>query len=173
MNERELREFREKLSIPISDEKVVDAPFYRPVKSSKEIKYITECRKKLGGFLPERKVSEEELEFPEISEFKEFLKAPKSELSTTMAFVHLSKLLRDKRIGERIVPIIPDEARTFGMNRFTQYGIYSHLGQLYEPVDFETIIYYRESKDGQILEDINESGSMCSFIASGTSYATY
>ena len=176
LNEKELREYREKLSIPLSDEKVVDAPFYRPPQSSPEIQYLLNQRKQLGGFLPERKTKADIVDIPDSAGFAEFTKASRTAISTTMAFVRiLSKLLRDKAIGDKIVPIIPDEARTFGMESFfKQYGIYSHLGQLYEPVDFETIIYYREAKDGQILEEgINESGSMCSFISSGTSYATH
>ena len=176
LNEKELREYREKLSIPLSDEKVVDAPFYRPAQDSEEIKYLLKQRKALGGFLPERKTKADPLVLPSVAQFEEFTKQSRTPISTTMAFVRiLSKLLRDKEVGHNIVPIIPDEARTFGMESFfKQYGIYSHLGQLYEPVDFETIIYYREAKDGQILEEgINESGSMCSFIASGTSYATH
>ncbi len=176
LNEKELREYREKLSIPLSDEKVVDAPFYRPAQSSPEIQYLLNQRKQLGGFLPERKTKADTIQIPAIAGFEEFTKESRTPISTTMAFVRiLSKLLRDKDMGSKIVPIIPDEARTFGMESFfKQYGIYSHLGQLYEPVDFETIIYYREAKDGQILEEgINESGSMCSFIASGTSYATH
>lgn len=177
LNEKELREFQHKLNIPLSDDEVVEAPFYRPAARSKEIKYLLKQRKELGGFLPERKAKAKPLKLPGKEEYDQFLKGNgDNPISTTMSFVRvLSKLLRNKDIGKRIVPIIPDEARTFGMESFfTQYGIYSHLGQLYEPVDFETIIYYRESKDGQILEEgINESGAMCSFIASGTSYATH
>ena len=176
MNEKELREYREKLNIPISDEDVVDAPFYKPGPESKEIQYLLGRRQALGGFLPERQNKAEPLSIPDIDFFKDGLVASKTEISTTMAFVRLlSKLLRHKDIGKRIVPIIPDEARTFGMESlFTQYGIYSHLGQLYEPVDFETIIYYRESKNGQILEEgINEAGSMSSFICAGTAYNTH
>jgi pyruvate dehydrogenase E1 component len=176
LNEKELREFREKLAIPISDEKVVDAPFYRPNSSSEEIQYLLEKRTKLGGFIPERKVEFDALELPKMDDFKEFLVKSRTALSTTMGFVRiLSKLLRNPKVGNKIVPIIPDEARTFGMESFfKQYGIYSHLGQLYEPVDFKTIIYYREAKDGQILEEgINESGAMSSFIAAATSYSTH
>ena len=176
LNEKELREFREKLSIPISDEKVVDAPFYRPATSSKEIQYLLEQRSQLGGCIPERKTVFDSLELPKLDEFKEFLVKSRTSISTTMAFVRiLSKLLRNKKVGNLVVPIIPDEARTFGMESFfKQYGIYSHLGQLYEPVDFKTIIYYREAKDGQILEEgINESGAMSSFISAATSYSTH
>lgn len=176
LNEKELRVYREKLNIPISDEDVVEAPFYKPGPKSKEITYLLERRKELGGFLPERKNNAVALEIPNLDFFQEFLQVSKTEISTTMGFVRiLSKLLRHKEIGKRIVPIIPDEARTFGMESlFTQYGIYSHLGQLYEPVDFETIIYYRESKNGQILEEgINEAGAMSSFICAGTAYNTH
>ncbi len=176
LNEKELREYREKLNIPINDEEVVDTPFYRPAENSIEMKYLKERRRILGGYIPERKVSKECLNLPNDNFYEGFYVESKSELSTTMAFVRiLSKLMRDKEIGKKIVPIIPDEARTFGMESyFTQYGIYSHWGQLYEPVDFETIIYYRESKDGQILEEgINEAGAMSSFISAGTSYSTH
>ncbi len=177
LNEKELREYREKLNIPISDEKVVDAPFYRPKQSSVEMKYLLKQRESLGGFVPERKLATKKLSLPKSEFYTDFYKGTKdSQISTTMAFVRvLSKLLRDKNIGKRVVPIIPDEARTFGMESFfTQYGIYSRWGQLYQPVDFETIIYYRESKDGQILEEgINEAGAMSSFISAGTSYTTH
>ena len=176
LNEKELREFREKLNIPISDEDVVETPFYRPSEKSKEMKYLKNQRKKLGGYLPERKVAQTTLKTPDLDFFSDLLKGTKSEISTTMGFVRvLSKIMRDKEIGKIVVPIIPDEARTFGRESFfTQYGIYSRWGQLYEPVDFETIIYYRESKDGQILEEgINEAGAMSSFISSGTSYSTH
>ncbi|RAP33314.1 pyruvate dehydrogenase (acetyl-transferring), homodimeric type, partial [Candidatus Marinamargulisbacteria bacterium SCGC AG-410-N11] len=177
LNEKELREFREKLDIPISDEDVVDAPFYRPKKDSAEYQYLMNQRENLGGFLPERKPDAPKLKTPDLDFFEEFMKSSNgSELSTTMAFVRMiSRLLRHPDIGKLIVPIIPDEARTFGMESlFRQCGIYSRKGQLYEPVDSETLLYYREEKDGQILEEgINEAGSMSSFIAAGTSYATH
>lgn len=177
MNERELREFRDKFHIPIEDEDVVDAPFFRPKKGSVEHTYLLERRKALGGFLPERKVTVKSLEMPNLDYFKEFLGGSDgNELSTTMAMVRvLSKLIRDPNLGRSIVPIIPDEARTFGMESlFRQVGIYSQKGQLYEPVDSESLLYYREEKDGQILEEgINETGAMCSFIAAGTSYANF
>ncbi|RAP37721.1 pyruvate dehydrogenase (acetyl-transferring), homodimeric type [Candidatus Marinamargulisbacteria bacterium SCGC AAA071-K20] len=176
MNEKELREFRAKLNIPISDEEVVEAPFYRPKENSKEHKYLMKRREELGGFLPERKVTDEKLNVPGLETFSEFFTASKNEMSTTMAFVRmLTKLLRDKELGQRIVPIIPDEARTFGMESlFRQIGIYSSKGQLYEPVDSESLLYYKEAKDGQILEEgINECGSMCSFISAGTAYSTH
>jgi pyruvate dehydrogenase E1 component len=177
MNEKELREYREKLNIPISDEEVVDTPFYRLNRDKPAYKYLVNQRKKLGGFLPERMDNSPSLNTPDLDYFKEFLEGSgKSELSTTMGLVRVvSKLIRDKDLGNKIVPIIPDEARTFGMEAlFRQIGIYSPVGQLYEPVDSESLLYYKESKDGQILEEgINESGAMASFVAAGTSYATH
>jgi len=175
LNEKELREFRARFNIPISDEEIVDTPFYRPPPDSPETIYLLERRKTLGGFLPRRKVEVKPLNIPPLSAFAEFLKgAAKTEVSTTMAFVRLlSTLLRNKEIGNRIVPIIPDEARTFGMDAlFREIGIYSPKGQLYEPVDRESLLYYHEAKDGQILEEgINEAGSISSFVAAGTAYA--
>jgi len=177
LNEKELREFRARFNIPISDEEIVDTPFYRPPLDSPETKYLLERREALGGFLPKREVKAEPLKVPPLSSFAEFLKGSgRSEASTTMAFVRLlSHLLRDKNIGERIVPIIPDEARTFGLDAlFREIGIYAHNGQLYEPVDSESLLYYHEAKDGQILEEgITEAGSMSSFIAAGTAYASH
>ncbi|MBG90192.1 MAG: pyruvate dehydrogenase (acetyl-transferring), homodimeric type [Actinobacteria bacterium] len=176
LNEKELREFREKLNIPISDEDVVDAPFYRPKDSDPAIQYLKKQREKLGGYLPQRDDTFHAIDLPDPDTFTQFLEKSKQKMSTTMAVVNImSKLLRDPKIGKRIVPIIPDEARTFGMEAlFRQIGIYSSKGQLYEPVDSETLLYYKESKDGQILEEgINEAGSMCSFISAGTSQSTY
>ncbi len=176
LNEKELREFRTRFNIPINDEDVVETPFYRPPADSIETKYLLEHRKKLGGFLPSRRVSVKPLSVPDEPFYLEFLKGSDlRELSTTTAFVLLlNKLLRHKEVGQRIVPIIPDEARTFGMDAlFRQIGIYSPKGQLYDPVDKETLLFYQEAKDGQILEEgITESGSMASFIAAGTAYAT-
>jgi pyruvate dehydrogenase E1 component len=176
LNEKELREFRERFQIPISDEEVVEAPFYRPPLDSPETKYVLERRKSLGGFLPERKVTAAALDMPELGYFNEFLKGSgQLKVATTMAFVRLlGRLLRHQELGDRIVPIIPDEARTFGMDAlFAQVGIYSPKGQLYEPVDRESLLYYNEDKGGQILEEgITEAGSISSFIAAGTSYAT-
>src|SRR3989338_7541630 len=175
LNEKELREFRSRLNIPIRDEDVVDTPFYRPAENSAEMKYLLERRKTLGGFLPKRKVNPAPIELPADDYYAEFLKSfGDTEVSTTMAFVRiLTKLLRHPQMGKQVVPIIPDEARTFGMDAlFRQIGIYSIKGQLYEPVDRETLLYYQEAKDGQILEEgITESGSMSSFIAAGTTYA--
>jgi pyruvate dehydrogenase E1 component len=176
LNEKELREFKTRFAIPISDEEIVDTPFYRPPQDSPETQYLMERRKALRGSLPQRKVTAPGLDFTAM-DYAEFFKATGDlQVSTTIAFVRiLTKLLRDKKIGRQIVPIIPDEARTFGMDAlFRQIGIYSSKGQLYEPVDRETLLYYQESKDGQILEEgITEAGSMSSFIAAGTSYATH
>ncbi len=177
LNEQELREFRSRFAIPISDADVAEAPFYKPPAGSEELRYMLERRKALGGFLPERKVKAKPIKTPSEKLFEEFYEGTgKREVTTTMAFVHLlSKLLRDKTIGKHIVPIVPDEARTFGMESlFRQVGIYSRLGQLYEPVDRENLLYYREAKDGAVLEEgITEAGSMCSFLAAGTCYATH
>ncbi|MEW6302623.1 MAG: pyruvate dehydrogenase (acetyl-transferring), homodimeric type [Verrucomicrobiota bacterium] len=177
MNEKELREFRARFNIPISDDVIAETPFYRPPADSQEIKYLLERRKALGGFLPKREVKAKPLNIPELAAMGEFLKGSgESEASTTMAFVRLlSTLLRNKEIGRNIVPIIPDEARTFGMDAlFREIGIYSPKGQLYEPVDSKSLLYYKETKDGQILEEgITEAGSMASFVAAGTSYATH
>ncbi|NQY74964.1 MAG: pyruvate dehydrogenase (acetyl-transferring), homodimeric type, partial [Candidatus Margulisbacteria bacterium] len=177
LNEKELREFKKRFNIPISDDDVVEAPFFRPSKNSKEMKYLHKQRQKLGGYLPERKPNAPPLPIPKDDFFKEFLSdSGEHSLSTTMGFVRImSKLLRDPSIGKNIVPIIPDEGRTFGMEAlFRQIGIYSSKGQLYEPVDSETLLYYKEAKDGQMLESgINEAGSMASFISAGTTYATH
>ncbi len=177
MNEKELREFRDRLHIPISDEEIVDAPFYRPPADSSDIQYLVNCREKLNGFLPERKESDEKLPVPTLADFAEFLKGSGDHtFSTTMAFVRiLTQLLRDKEIGKRVVPIAPDESRTFGMESlFRMIGIYSSKGQLYEPADSESLLYYREAKDGQMIEEgINEVGAMCSFISAATCYATH
>lgn len=177
LNEEELREFRTRFGIPISDKEIANAPFYVPAANSQEINYLRERREKLGGYLPERKVTSPPLKTPSESLFEEFYKGTEGrEVSSTMVFVRLlSKLLKDKEIGDLIVPIVPDEARTFGMESlFRQVGIYSHVGQLYEPVDATSLLYYKESEDGQILEEgITEAGSMSSFIAAGTAYATH
>jgi pyruvate dehydrogenase E1 component len=177
MNEKELREFRARFNMPISDDVIAETPFYRPPADSQEIKYLLERRKALGGFVPSRKTKAARLEIPTLDYFKEFFKGSgASQVSTTMAFVRLlTVLLRHKGVGKSIVPIIPDEARTFGMDSlFREIGIYSCKGQLYEPVDKKSLLYYHEAKDGQILEEgITEAGAMSSFIAAGTSYATH
>jgi len=177
LNEQEMREFRSRFGIPISDDDIAEAPFYKPSEDSEEIKYLKERREALGGYLPDRKVLVKPIEIPPDDIFEEFLQGTGDrEMATTMALVHLlSKLLKDKNIGKSIVPIVPDEARTFGMESlFRQVGIYSPSGQLYEPVDKENLLYYKESVDGAILEEgITEAGSMSSFIAAGTSYSTH
>src|SRR5437763_1641587 len=177
LNEKELREFRARFDIPVSDEEIAETPFFRPAPDSAERKYLVNRRKKLGGFLPERHVTGASLEVPKLDSFAELLKGSgKFEMSTTMGFVRLvSLLVRNKGIGKYIVPIIPDEARTFGLDAlFREIGIYSSKGQLYEPVDIKSLLYYHEAKDGQILEEgITEAGSMATFVAAGTSYASH
>lgn len=177
LNEDELREFRTRFGIPISDEDVARAPFYRPADDSPEMIYLRERREALGGYVPQRRAEVAPLKTPPEELFEEFYAGTEGRaVSTTMVFVRiLAKLLRDKELGKLIVPIVPDEARTFGMEAmFRQVGIYSHVGQLYEPVDSDSLIYYKEAKDGQILEEgITEAGSMSSFIAAGTAYATH
>ena len=177
LNEDELRTFRTRFGIPISDDEVAEAPFYRPADDSEEIKYIKERRQALGGFVPTRISNPSSLGTPDPKIFSEFAEGSGDrELSTTMAFVRLlGKLLKDKDVGQNIVPIVPDEARTFGMESlFRQVGIYSSVGQLYDPVDSDQFLYYKETKNGQILEEgITEAGSISSFIAAGTSYATH
>ena len=177
LNEDELKEFRTRFSIPISDEDTSKMPFYRPGEDSAEIRYIKERRKALGGYIPKRVVKSAPLKTPSEELFQEFYTGTgEREVSTTMVFVRiLAKLLKDKEIGHLIVPIVPDEARTFGMESlFRQVGIYAHTGQLYEPVDKDIFLYYKEAKNGQILEEgITEAGSMSSFIAAGTAYAVH
>ncbi len=176
-NEEELREFRSRFGIPISDEDVAQAPFYRPPEGSVEMKYLRERRQQLGGFVPSRPTEHPTLQVPSLDQYDEFLGGSKDKkVSTTMGFVRLlSKLCRDPRIGKHVVPIVPDESRTFGMEgMFRQVGIYAHTGQLYEPVDSDQLLYYKEAVDGQILEEgITEAGSMASFIAAGTSYSQH
>ncbi len=177
LNEKELRDFRTRFGVPLPDEDVVEAPFYRPPPDSEETRYLLERRKSLGGFLPKRREKTAALPVPGEGTWEEFYKgAAETRVSTTMAFAKLlSKLLRDPGIGRNIVPIIPDEARTFGMDTlFRQVGIYSPKGQLYEPVDRETLLFYQEARDGQLLEEgISEAGAMSSFIAAGTAHANY
>jgi pyruvate dehydrogenase E1 component len=177
LNEEELREFRSRFAIPIGDDEIEETPFYLPPEDSPEMKYLEERRKELGGSMPERRVTSASLQVPVLETLGDFLQGSgDTSASTTMAFVRLlSSLLRDKNLGPNIVPIVPDEARTFGMEGlFRQAGIYSHQGQLYEPVDRANVLYYKESKDGQLLEEgINEAGAMSSFIAAGTAYANH
>jgi pyruvate dehydrogenase E1 component len=178
LSEEELERFRDRLELPIEDDELRegDAPYYHPGKDSEEIQYMLERRKALGGFIPERKVSPTSVELPKPDVFEEFSEGTKQNVATTMAFVRvMRKLLRDKNLGTRIVPIIPDEARTFGMESlFPDFKIYAAHGQLYEPVDAEHLLAYRESQQGQILEEgITEAGSMGSFTAAATSYSTH
>ncbi|MBF0399330.1 MAG: pyruvate dehydrogenase (acetyl-transferring), homodimeric type [Magnetococcales bacterium] len=177
LSEEEMRSFRSRFGVPLSDEEVHRMPFYKPDEESEEIRYLKTHRKKLGGFLPCRRPGIHRLPAPEAGLFEEFYQESGSRpVSTTMAFVRmLTKLLKDPGIGKRIVPIVPDEARTFGMESlFRQCGIYSHPGQLYEPVDAQSLLYYKEMREGQILEEgITESGAMSSFIAAGSAYANH
>ncbi len=175
MDIESLKKFRDRFDLPITDEQVENLSFYKPADDSPEVKYMAERRAAMGGFVPQRRRKGNELTVPALSAFENMLTATgEREISTTMAFVRiLSTLLRDKTLGKFVVPIVPDEARTFGMEgMFRQLGIYSHLGQLYEPMDSDQVMYYKESKDGQILEEgINEAGSFSSWIAAATSYS--
>ncbi len=177
LNHEELRHFRDRFDIPIPDEALEEAPFYRPARDSEEYRYLVQRRAALGGFVPRRRVQAAPLEPPPTSLFEEFRKGTgQREAATTMVVVRmLTRLMDDKELGKLIVPIVPDEARTFGMDAlFRKYGIYSHVGQRYEPVDSHLLLYYRESKDGQLLEEgITEAGSMASFIAAGTANVTH
>ena len=175
MDIESLKKFRDRFDLPLTDEQVENLSFYKPADDSQEVKYMAERRAAMGGFVPQRRRKGNELTVPALSAFENMLTATgEREISTTMAFVRiLSTLLRDKTLGKFVVPIVPDEARTFGMEgMFRQLGIYSHLGQLYEPMDSDQVMYYKESKDGQILEEgINEAGSFSSWIAAATSYS--
>ncbi len=177
MTEQELKVFRDRLELPISDAKLKDAPYYHPGPDAPEIQYLNERRAALGGPMPRRVVVTKTLELPGDAVYGEFMTGSATqEVSTTMAFAKLLRnLLRDDAIGDRIVPIIPDEARTFGMDPlFKEVGIYSALGQLYDPVDSNLVLSYREAQDGQVLEEgITEAGSSASFQAAGTAYATH
>jgi pyruvate dehydrogenase E1 component len=177
MGEAHLKAFRDRFNIPISDDQIGAAPFYKPPPDSPEMKYLQERREVLGGPLPARRDSSPVLEVPGLDAFKSLLESSGDrELSTTMALVRMmSALVRDKAVGKYVVPIVPDEARTFGMEgMFRQLGIYSSVGQLYEPVDADQVMYYREEKNGQVLEEgINEAGAMSSWIAAATAYANH
>jgi pyruvate dehydrogenase E1 component len=177
LNEEELLEFRARFEIPLSDAECIEVPFYRPPDESEEIEYLQARRKELCGYIPARKTRSKPLVANNDELFAEFLQGSSGrEVSTTMAFVQvLRKMLKDPEIGQLIVPIVPDEARTFGMESlFRTAGIYSSVGQKYEPVDSNILLYYHEAKNGQILEEgITEAGSTASFIAAGTAYATH
>src|SRR5439155_4367891 len=174
--EAELKVFRDHLELPIPDDQLTEAPYYHPGADALEIQYMLERRRGLGAFLPERHVRSAPLPAPESAVFDELLGGSERPASTTMAFSRLVRnLVRDPGIGRRIVPIIPDEARTFGMDPlFKEIGIYSPLGQRYEPVDAETLLPYREAKDGQLIEEgITEAGATATMTAAGTSYAVH
>ncbi len=175
MGTASIRAFRDRFSVPIPDEHLEEVPFYKPAEDSPEMKYLRERIAAMGGSLPSRKRKVEPLEVPALSAFEAQLKSSEDrEFSTTMAFVRiLNTIIRDKKIGKRVVPIVPDESRTFGMEgMFRQLGIYSHVGQLYTPQDADQLMFYKESQEGQILQEgINEAGAMSSWIAAATSYA--
>ncbi|NBS17081.1 MAG: pyruvate dehydrogenase (acetyl-transferring), homodimeric type [Gammaproteobacteria bacterium] len=177
LDDGSIRAFRDRFKIPLADDQLADVPYYRPADDSPEMQYMQERRKALGGPLPQRRRDAPHLQVPDLQLFESMLKSSEDrDMSTTMAFVRiLTLLLRDNKVGRYVVPIVPDEARTFGMDSlFRQYRIYSSVGQLYEPEDSDSVMYYREDKTGQILEEgINESGSMCSWIAAGTAYSNH
>jgi pyruvate dehydrogenase E1 component len=177
LNEKELREFRDRFGIPIADADLEETPFYRPAEDSAEIRYMKERRAALGGAIPQRKVRGKPLPILPSSLFDEFREGTgEREVATTMVMVRLlQKIMNDPQIGPLVVPIVPDEARTFGMDAlFRKFGIYSHVGQTYDAADSDVVMYYREAVDGQLIEEgITEAGSMSSFIAAGTAYATH
>ncbi len=177
LNEDELRQFRDRFEIPVADHELSEAPFYRPPVDSDVVQYVRDRRNALGGFMPSRQTLQTPVEIADLSLFDEFMAGTGDRsASTTMAFVRmLARLMDDKAVGSLVVPIVPDEARTFGLDAlFRKYGIYAHKGQLYEPVDSHLLLYYREAKNGQILEEgITEAGSMASFAAAGTAYASH
>jgi pyruvate dehydrogenase E1 component len=188
MGEAALKAFRDRFNIPIGDDMIGSAPFYKPAADSAEMKYMHERRQALGGYMPQRRTQVTPIEAPGLDQFKPMLEGSGDrEQSTTMAFVRLlNMLIRDKQIGKQVVPIVPDEARTFGMEgmfeartfgmegMFRQLGIYSSVGQLYEPVDADQVMFYREDKKGQILQEgINEAGAMSSWIAAATAYSNH
>jgi pyruvate dehydrogenase E1 component len=177
LGEEDLRAVRDRFNIPISDEEIAGLTFRKPAADSEEMKYLLERRAELGGYLPARHSTAPQLLVPPLETFSALLEGTQDrEISTTMALVRiLTTLVRDKNIGKHIVPIIPDEARTFGMEgMFRQVGIYSSVGQLYTPQDADQLMFYREDKQGQILEEgINEAGSLCSWIAAATAYSNH
>ena len=176
LSEAELKIFRDRIELPIPDAKLKDAPYYHPGPDSEEVQYLNERRRALGGFVPRRAVRKAPLPKPPAAIDQEFTGGSDTAVSTTMVFSRiLRNLIRDKELGPRIVPIIPDEARTFGMDPlFKEVGIYAALGQRYDPVDSELLLSYREAVDGQVLEEgITEAGSMASLQAAATSYASH
>jgi pyruvate dehydrogenase E1 component len=177
LDDEALKEFRDRFNIPVSDADIASVPYYRPAEGSEELEYLRERRRSLGGHLPQRRRQAPRLEVPALEAFAPLLESTgEREISTTMALVRiLSILVKDRAIGPHVVPIVPDEARTFGMEgMFRQIGIYSSMGQLYTPQDADQLLYYREDKKGQILEEgINEGGALCSWIAAGTAYSNH
>jgi pyruvate dehydrogenase E1 component len=177
LNEDELMSFRSRFGISLSDEEARKAPFFRPDENSEEIQYLLKRRKELGGFLPKRNKEAPPITLPDDKIYIELIEGSGDrELATTMSMVNLmAKMMADKNMGKLVVPIVPDESRTFGMDAlFRKFGIYSHVGQNYEPVDKDSLLYYKEATDGAILEEgITEAGCMSSFIAAGTSYSTH
>jgi pyruvate dehydrogenase E1 component len=178
LTDEDIREFRDRFNIPVPDSELAKIPFYKPADDTPEMKYLHERRKALGGYLPQRRTkADESFTVPSLETFKAVTEptAAGREISTTQAYVRfLTQLLRDKALGPRVVPILVDEARTFGMEGlFRQIGIYNPLGQQYTPVDKDQVMYYKEDKAGQILQEgINEAGGMASWIAAATSYST-
>ena len=170
-----VRAFRDRFNIPVADDKVDEVPYYHPGKDSPEVQYLMERRKALGGFLPQRRAKSASIVVPELSAFEQITKGSgEREISTTMAFVRgINLMLRDKQAGPRIVPIVADEARTFGMEgMFRQIGIYAPFGQKYKPVDADQLMYYREDQKGQVLQEgISEPGAMSAWMAAATSYS--
>jgi pyruvate dehydrogenase E1 component len=177
LDDEALIEYRNRFNLPLTDEQTTSLTFFRPDEASEELKYLKEQRNKLGGQLPKRYSECEQLNVPDITSYASFaIKAENKEMSTTMAFVRmLGNLLKDKELGPRVVPIVADEARTFGMaNLFKQVGIYSSVGQRYEPEDIGSVLSYREALDGQILEEgISEAGAIASWTAAATSYSVH
>ncbi len=177
MGEQALKDFRDRFNIPISDAEIAEAPFFKPDEASAEIQYLKQRRQALGGYLPKRQAQAEKLPIPDLSAFESLLRGSgERTMSTTMAFVRiLTALTRDKVLGKYVVPIVPDESRTFGMEGlFRQLGIYSSLGQLYKPEDSNQLMFYKEDKQGQILQEgINEAGAISSWIAAATAYSTH
>jgi pyruvate dehydrogenase E1 component len=176
LDDNALREFRDRFGVPLSDEEVSQLRFLNPGPDSPEIRYLTARRDALGGYLPVRRTTTQPLRTPALGAFAKILEGTAREQSTTMIFVQLlAQLMKDETLGRRVVPIVADEARTFGMQTlFRQAGIYSALGQLYSPEDHEELLYYREAKDGQILEEgITEAGALSSWLAAATAYSSH
>jgi pyruvate dehydrogenase E1 component len=177
MGTSSIKAFRDRFNLPIPDDKLEEIPFLKFPEGSPELEYMRKSREALGGYLPTRRQKGDTLEVPPLSAFEALLKSSEDrELSTTMAFVRiLATLVRDKNMGKRVVPIVPDESRTFGMEgMFRQLGIWSSVGQLYTPQDADQLMFYKEDKHGQILQEgINEPGAMSSWIAAATSYSTH